>query len=120
MTNDKYFAFLDSVREGGTINMFGAGPCLQDMFGMGKTESRKVLKEWMETYEERHNRMKWGIWATVSGGVTGHRESWCRINLENQTFDTREEADAQADRYRRMMAKSVSPAVFYYEVRKYV
>ena len=52
--NDRYFAFLDSVREDGKINMFGAGSYLQEMFGLSKTDARRVLKEWMETFSDRH------------------------------------------------------------------
>lgn len=44
----------------------------------------------------------WGVWATVSGGVTGHREAWLKDDGTRVEFDTREEAEEAADRMRRL------------------
>lgn len=52
--NEEYFEYLDDLRESGEINMFGASPVLADVFDIDKREARKVLKEWMDTFEERH------------------------------------------------------------------
>ena len=30
--------------------MFGAGPYLEDEFGISKTEARKILLDWMKNY----------------------------------------------------------------------
>ena len=37
------FDFLDSLRESGQINMFGAAPVLVDVFEINKFEAREVL-----------------------------------------------------------------------------
>ena len=54
--NRTYFQFLDSLRESGQINMFGAAPVLADMYDLSKSEARTIVKEWMETYGERKER----------------------------------------------------------------
>ena len=51
---ETYFAFLDIIRETGQINMFGAAPVLQEVYGLTRQESRKILLEWMDTFSERH------------------------------------------------------------------
>jgi len=53
-TKEEYFQFLDSLRESGQINMFGAGPYLMDAFGLDKRDAREIVLEWMETFSERH------------------------------------------------------------------
>ena len=53
---EEYFEFLDALRESGATNMFGAGIYLEREYGMDRREARDVLKQWMETYEERHPR----------------------------------------------------------------
>lgn len=45
------FEFLDALRESGQMNMFGAGPVLQEAFGLNKFEAREVLADWMKSYE---------------------------------------------------------------------
>jgi hypothetical protein len=59
MEEDKQemFQFLDELRESGEVNMFGAAPYLQEAFLIDRREARKVLTEWMETFEERHNAL---------------------------------------------------------------
>lgn len=44
--------------------------------------------------------MRWGVWCTVSGGVTGHRCSWLKSEGEVQVFNTREEAAEEAAKCR--------------------
>lgn len=51
---EQYFAFLDIIRESGQINMFGAAPVLQEVYGLTRQESRKILLEWMDTFATRH------------------------------------------------------------------
>lgn len=53
-SKDEMFKFLDELRNSGATNMFGAAPHLAEAFGLDKGESRKILKEWMETFSERH------------------------------------------------------------------
>lgn len=53
---EEVFAFLDEVRESGMINMFGAAPHIRYAFpDVDTAQSRTLLKEWMETFGERHN-----------------------------------------------------------------
>jgi hypothetical protein len=51
---DKVNVFLDSVRESGAINMFGAAPYVAEAFGVDRREARDLVKNWMETFAERH------------------------------------------------------------------
>jgi len=53
MNKEEYFVYLDNIRETGAINMFGAGPYLQDAFGLSRYEARDILVEWMDTFVER-------------------------------------------------------------------
>ena len=53
--NEKYYVFLDSLRESGVTNMFGAPPYLVEaFFDFSEVEARKILKSWMKTFSERH------------------------------------------------------------------
>jgi len=53
MTIDKeeMFEYLDTLRETGVTNMFGAGTYLQQAFGVDRKEAKNILLEWMKTYE---------------------------------------------------------------------
>lgn len=42
--------YLENFRRSGVTNMFGAGPYLEDEFGISKTEARKILIDWMKNY----------------------------------------------------------------------
>ena len=44
------FEYLDTLRESGVVNMFGATPYVQEAFDLTKIEAREILKEWMENY----------------------------------------------------------------------
>jgi hypothetical protein len=46
--------FLDDLRESGAINMFGAAPYVQKEFGVSRYDARDLVKNWMETFGERH------------------------------------------------------------------
>ena len=52
--DEKYYEFLDGLRESGVTNMFGATPFLQEEFLVGKEQARKILVDWMETFGERY------------------------------------------------------------------
>lgn len=54
MNKEMVFKFLDNLRESGAINMFGAGPYVQDAFGLDRREARDLVLEWMETFSTRH------------------------------------------------------------------
>ncbi len=47
----EHFAYLDTLRESGATNMFGAGSWLRDAFEMDRREASAVLKAWMETFD---------------------------------------------------------------------
>jgi len=54
-TNEKYYDFLDNLRESGVTNMFGATPYLMEEFSdLSKVEAREILKSWMDTFSDRH------------------------------------------------------------------
>jgi len=50
-----HFNYLDGLREGGSVNMFGATPYLMRAFPeLDEREAREVLGHWMRTFGERH------------------------------------------------------------------
>ena len=53
MEKEEMFDYLDTLRETGVVNMFGATPYVQEAFDLTKAEARAILKEWMETYGTR-------------------------------------------------------------------
>ena len=46
--------FLDDLRESGAINMFGAPSYIQKEFGVSRYDARDLVKNWMQTFAERH------------------------------------------------------------------
>lgn len=46
--------FLDAVRKGGRINMFGAAPYIQREFRVTSKDALTLQAYWMETFSERH------------------------------------------------------------------
>jgi len=48
----KQFRFLETLRESGVTNMFGASPYLAKRFNLDKKESGEILCLWMDNYEE--------------------------------------------------------------------
>jgi hypothetical protein len=54
MNKEKYFIFLDNIRETGKINMFGAAPYLQEAFQLNRYDAKDILLEWINTFNERH------------------------------------------------------------------
>ena len=51
---DEVFEDLDALREIGAVNMFGAGPYVQEAFDLYRNQAHYLLKEWMRTFSERH------------------------------------------------------------------
>lgn len=52
---EPYFEFLDQLRELGVTNMFGSAPYLAEAYpDINLHEARKILGEWMRTFDERH------------------------------------------------------------------
>lgn len=47
MVTNEQRTFLNELRESGAINMWGAGPFLQEAFDLERDEARKVLVNWM-------------------------------------------------------------------------
>ena len=45
-----HYIYLESLRQSGVTNMFGASPYLEQARGLSKTESISVLSSWMEHY----------------------------------------------------------------------
>lgn len=50
--NAEYFRYLFGLQRRGTTNMFGAGPYLQQAFGLDRNEASEILLFWMDKYEE--------------------------------------------------------------------
>jgi hypothetical protein len=54
-TQDQVNDYLNVLRISGITNMFGAGPYIQENFGITKYDANRFLVKWMETFAERHN-----------------------------------------------------------------
>jgi len=48
---EDYFKFLDTLRESGEMNMFGAPRVLQEVFGLNKEESYEVFGAWTKQFK---------------------------------------------------------------------
>lgn len=58
MTNEydqmeEYFNFLDSLRESGITNMFGAAPYLKKAYSLRLEYAKRVVGLWMKTFPGR-------------------------------------------------------------------
>ena len=49
---DKVFTYLDELRDSGVTNMFGAGPYLEQEFGVSRRVSHVLLETWMRSKRE--------------------------------------------------------------------
>jgi len=47
--------FLNALRESGQTNMFGAAPYVEAEFGVNRQESVRLVKLWMENFNEEGN-----------------------------------------------------------------
>ena len=50
----EYFAFLDAVREGGSINMFAGSVPLRKIYGLDDATAKRVLVAWTKTFDREH------------------------------------------------------------------
>lgn len=48
----EHIEFLDLLRLSGQTNMFGAGPYLQEEFGLSRADARNVLVQWIAQFKE--------------------------------------------------------------------
>jgi hypothetical protein len=46
----EYFGYLESLRDSGVTNMFGAAPYLETAFGLSRKEAREILTTWMKSF----------------------------------------------------------------------
>ena len=54
---EKHLKYLDSLRESGSTNMFGARSWLMNAYGsLSADDARTILCYWLESFEERHPR----------------------------------------------------------------
>lgn len=53
----KYFAYLDSLRESGEVNMFGAAPYLAKKFGLGRVEAREIVYKWIDQFSGQTRKL---------------------------------------------------------------
>ena len=51
---EKINVYLDTLRDSGAVNMFVAAPYIAETFGVTKNEAQQYLKNWMETFADRH------------------------------------------------------------------
>ena len=47
--------YLDNLRESGVTDMYGAVPYIVTVFEVSKGKARKLLAEWMRTFDVRHS-----------------------------------------------------------------
>jgi len=52
LNRDEVFDFLETLRESGVTNMFGAAPYIATYFGCSRNESKYWLKEWIRSYND--------------------------------------------------------------------
>ena len=50
--NERFFIFLDILRESGLMNMCGAPKVLEDEFNLSKQRAMEVFTAWTKTYDE--------------------------------------------------------------------
>ena len=52
---EEYFNYLDTLRESGATNMWGARPFLQKEFDLDGKVAGKILSAWMHTFDGKSN-----------------------------------------------------------------
>jgi len=50
---DRVFVFLDRLRESGIVNMYGAGPYVEEFFDLKRCGAGELVIKWMTTFDER-------------------------------------------------------------------
>jgi len=53
IVDDEHLEYLDSLRESGVTNMYGARPYLMDAFGIESKPAGEILAYWMKSFSER-------------------------------------------------------------------
>jgi hypothetical protein len=48
---NEYYAYLESLRDSGVTNMWGAAPFLQYEFGISYEDAKNILVDWIKSYE---------------------------------------------------------------------
>jgi hypothetical protein len=51
---DDHLEYLDMLRESAVTNMFGAGPYVENHFGVSRSEAKTIVVYWMQSYDELH------------------------------------------------------------------
>lgn len=49
---NEYYEYLEELRKSGETNMFGAGPYLEQEFGLTRREALDILMKWMKEYRK--------------------------------------------------------------------
>jgi hypothetical protein len=49
------FLYLDSLRDSGLTNMFGAAPYVEEEFELDKKRARALVMKWMKSYAKEGN-----------------------------------------------------------------
>lgn len=57
IVTEEMLIYLDTLRESGATNMYGAYPHLQEEFGLSRKDSGVVLLYWMEIFSDRHKEV---------------------------------------------------------------
>lgn len=56
---EEYYQALESIRDSGIVNMFGAAPYLALMCDIDEDLAREVLTNWMHNYDELNKKYGW-------------------------------------------------------------
>lgn len=56
---EHFYRFLESVRQTGKINMWGASLVLEDVFDLSRSEASTILTNWMHNYAELSTMYNW-------------------------------------------------------------
>ena len=56
---EEYYKFLEALRRTGVCNMFGAGAYLKECFPLNEQQSRDILCNWIENYNELSQIYGW-------------------------------------------------------------
>jgi hypothetical protein len=55
VVEEEHLEYLDTLRESGCTNMYGASVYLIEEFELSTHDSLTILAYWMKTFEERHS-----------------------------------------------------------------
>ena len=51
MTDNEHWIYLECLRRSGIVNMYGAGPYIENEFGVSSKEASRILADWMRNYK---------------------------------------------------------------------